>query len=100
MEINRVGRKSPLVSEEKKNVEFKKDFSQNFNFAREKRSEQELKKMQEDIKKRGARLVITKCYADVRAYKNLIKEYLNSVLQHMYNVRKDISFWQLNTLSL
>jgi uncharacterized protein YaaR (DUF327 family) len=50
--------------------------------------------MQEDIKKRGARLVITKCYADVRAYKNLIKEYLNSVLQHMYNVRKDISFWQ------
>lgn len=94
MEINRVGRKSPLVSEEKKNIEFKKDFSQSFNFAREKRSEQELKKMQEDIKKKGARLVVTKCYADVRAYKNLIKEYLNSVLQHMYDVRKDISFWQ------
>ena len=42
--INRVGRKSPLVSEEKKNVRIQKDFSQNFNFAREKRSEQELKK--------------------------------------------------------
>jgi uncharacterized protein YaaR (DUF327 family) len=30
----------------------------------------------------------------VRAYKNLIKEYLESVLKHMYEIKKDISFWQ------
>lgn len=94
MEIKRVGRNSPVKSEEKKNVEVKKDFSQNFNFARDRRSEEELKKMFEDIKKKGNRLIITKCYSDVRAYKNMIKEYLNSVLTYMYNIKKDISFWQ------
>lgn len=94
MEIKRVGRNSPVKSDEKKNIEVKKDFSQNFNFARDKRSDEELKRIQEDIKKKGSRLAITKSYADVRAYKNLIKEYLNSVLQHMYNIKKDISFWQ------
>src|SRR3712207_4709274 len=50
--------------------------------------------MLEDIKKKGNRLVITKCYADVAAYKRMIKEYLESVLSYMYGVKKDISFWQ------
>lgn len=93
MEISRVGRNSPVASE-KKQVSVKKDFSQNFNFAREHKSEQELKDMQDEIKKKGNRLSITKCYADVKAYKNMIKEYLSSVLEHMYSVKKDISFWQ------
>ena len=47
-----------------------------------------------DIKKKGNRLSVTKCYADVAAYKKIIKEYLKSVLGYMYNVKKDISFWQ------
>lgn len=94
MEINRVGRNSPIKTDEKKSVSIKKDFSQNFNFARERRSEEELKKMMEDIKKKGNRLIVTKCYADVKAYKNMIKEYLGSILAYMYNVKKDISFWQ------
>jgi uncharacterized protein len=94
MEIKRIGRNSPVVSEDKRTIGSKKDFSQSFNFAREKKSEEELKKMLEDIKKKGNRLVITKCYADVRSYKKLIKEYLDSILKHMYTVRKDISFWQ------
>ena len=50
--------------------------------------------MLDDIKKKGNRLSITKCYADVRSYKNMIKEYLESVLNYMYDVKKDISFWQ------
>ena len=50
--------------------------------------------MLDEIKKKGNRLSITKCYADVRSYKNMIKEYLESVLNYMYNVKKDISFWQ------
>lgn len=94
MEIKRMGVNRPVVSEDKKTIGNKKDFSQSFNFAREKKSEEELKKMLEDIKKKGNRLVVTKCYADVKSYKKLIKEYLDSILKHMYNVRKDISFWQ------
>jgi uncharacterized protein len=94
LEIKRVGRNTPVMSEDKRPVGSKKDFSQSFNFARERRSEEELKKMLEDIKKKGSRLIITKCYADVKAYKRLIKEYLTSILNHMYGVKKDISFWQ------
>lgn len=93
LEINRLGRNVP-VSSEKKIVSNKKDFSQNFNFARQQKSEEQLKEMLEDIKKKGNRLAISKCYGDVRAYKKLIQEYLKSVLGYMYSINKDISFWQ------
>lgn len=93
MEISRVNRNAPLKTETK-TVQTKNEFSQNFNFAREKRNEEQLRQMFEDIKKKGTRLVVTKCYADVRAYKNAIKEYLKSVIEYMYGVKKDISFWQ------
>ena len=93
MEISRINRNSPISSEKKK-VESRKDFSQSFTFARGKHSEQRLKELLEDIKKKGNRLTITKCYADVRGYKNLIKEYLQGIIDYMYSVKKDISFWQ------
>ncbi len=93
MEIKGVGRNSVITSSNKK-IATKKDFSQNFSSERHKKNEQELKKMIDDIRKRGSRLVLTKCYIDVKAYKNMIKEYLQSVMKHMYDVKKDISFWQ------
>src|SRR5665647_3243823 len=93
MEISRARRNSTVASD-KKTASSKMDFSQNFSFARQQKSEQQLKDMMDDIKKKGNRLSITKCFADVRAYKNLIREYLDSVLKHMYEVKKDISFWQ------
>ncbi|HEY8803810.1 MAG TPA: YaaR family protein [Clostridium sp.] len=93
MEISRARRNS-TVSSDKKSVSSKMDFSQNFSFARQQKSEEQLRDMMDDIKKKGNRLTITKCFADVKAYKNLIKEYLDSVLKHMYEVKKDISFWQ------
>lgn len=93
MEISGISRNTN-VKKENKTITTKKDFSRSFNFSQQKRSEQELKQMQDDIKKKGNRLSITKCFADVNAYKNLIKEYLQSVLNHMYSVKKDISFWQ------
>lgn len=94
LEISRVKRNTPVSSEDKKGVASKKDFSQNFNFARDKKNEEQLKKLQEDIKKKGNRLAITKCYSDVHAYKKLIQDYLKSVLAYMYDVNKDVSFWQ------
>jgi uncharacterized protein YaaR (DUF327 family) len=93
MEISRLSSNSPVARETKQNP-IKKDFSQSFNFAREQKSDQQLKEMQDKIKKKGNRLSITKCYVDVKAYKNMIKEYLKSVLENMYSVKKDISFWQ------
>ncbi|SHF11011.1 YaaR family protein [Clostridium fallax] len=93
MEIGRVLNKNSINREMKK-VDNRKEFSKNFSREKERRSEEELKKFIEDIKKKGNRLVITKCYADVRVYKKMIKEYLESVLKYMYSVKKDISFWQ------
>lgn len=93
MEISRLKSSSPVTMEKKQNT-IKKDFAQSFNFAREHKSEQQLKEMHDKIKKKGNRLSITKCYVDVKAYKSMIKEYLTSVLSHMYSIKKDISFWQ------
>ncbi|MDT8716345.1 YaaR family protein [Clostridium sp. 19966] len=94
MEIKGLRNSSTIKSDEKRNISSKKDFSQSFSFARERKSEEELKKMLKDIKKKGERLIISKTYIDVKNYKNLVKEYLNSVLNYMYDLKKDISFWQ------
>lgn len=93
MEIGRINRKN-IVSQDRKIVSEKKDFSQSFNQARDRKSEEQLKKMIEDIHNKGSRLVITKTYGDVLAYKKIIKEYLESILKFMYDTKKDISFWQ------
>lgn len=93
MEIGRINRKN-VVNQDRKIVSEKRDFSQSFNQARDRKSEEQLKKIIEDIQKRGNRLVISKTYGDVVAYKKLIKEYLESILKFMYDTKKDISFWQ------
>ncbi|ABR33221.1 MULTISPECIES: YaaR family protein [Clostridium] len=92
MEIGRVRRGT--VTSERKIISEKKDFSQSFSQERHKKSEEQLKKMIDDIKKRGNRLVTTKTYVDVVMYKKMIKEYLESILKFMYETKKDISFWQ------
>ncbi|MGL4850709.1 MAG: YaaR family protein [Clostridium sp.] len=92
MEIGRV--RGSSLRTETKNISNRKDFSQSFSDAKERKSEEELKKMMGNIKKKGDRLTISKTYGDVMGYKKLIKEYLESVLQYMYENKKDISFWQ------
>ncbi|MBW6410075.1 YaaR family protein [Clostridium weizhouense] len=92
MEIGRV--RSGSVTSERKIVSEKKDFSQSFNHAKERKSEEQLRKLMDDIKKRGNKLVLTKTYVDVVMYKKMIKEYLESILKFMYDTKKDISFWQ------
>lgn len=92
MEIGRVRRGS--VTAERKIVSEKKDFSQSFSQEQHKKSEEQLTKMIDDIKKRGSKLITTKTYVDVIMYKKMIKEYLESILKFMYETKKDISFWQ------
>ena len=93
MEVGRINRKG-IIQQDRKVVSEKKDFSQSFNHAKERRSEEQLKEMIEEIHKKGNRLLVTKTYGDVIAYKKMIKEYLESILKFMYNTKKDISFWQ------
>lgn len=93
MEIGRVNSKS-RINTERRNISTRKDFSQSFNQARDRKSDEQLKKMIDDIKKKGNRLIITKTYSDVIAYKKMIKEYLNIIMEYMYSVKKDTSFWQ------
>ncbi|WP_147565423.1 YaaR family protein [Clostridium tyrobutyricum] len=93
MEISRIGRSSSPNSNTR-SIKVKKDFSESFNSQMEKKSHEQLKDMFNNIKKKGNRLSVTKCYSDVKAYKNMIKEYLKSALNYMYTVKKDISFWQ------
>ena len=93
MEVGRINRKG-IIQQDRKVVSEKKDFSQSVNHAKERRSEEQLKEMIEEIHKKGNRLVVTKTYGDVIAYKKMIKEYLESILKFMYNTKKDISFWQ------
>ena len=92
MEIGRVRRGN--ITSERKVVSEKKDFSQSFSQERHKKSEEQLNKMIDDIKKRGSKLITTKTYVDVIMYKKMIKEYLESILKYMYETKKDISFWQ------
>ena len=92
MEIGRVRRGT--VTPERKSISEKKDFSQSFNRERQRKSEEQLKKLVDDIKKRGNKLILTKTYVDVVMYKKMIKEYLESVLKYMYETKKAISFWQ------
>lgn len=92
MEIGRVRRGT--VTAERKVVSEKKDFSQSFSRERHRKSEEQLNKMIDDIKKRGSKLITTKTYVDVIMYKKMIKEYLESILKFMYETKKDISFWQ------
>ena len=56
MEISRVGRNAP-ISRENKKVETKRDFSQSFNFARDRKNEQQLKELLDAIKTKGNRLL-------------------------------------------
>lgn len=93
MEIGRV-RRGTVAPEERRSISDKKDFSHSFNRERQRKSEEQLKKLVDDIKKRGNKLVLTKTYVDVVMYKKMIKEYLESVLKYMYETKKDISFWQ------
>lgn len=87
-----INSKSTINKEVK--IEEKRSFSQSFNQARDRKNEEELKGLIERIKKGGNKLIITKSYADVRAYKRLIKEYLDNILPYIYSTKKDISFWQ------
>ena len=77
-----------------KNISNKGDFSDNLMKSYKSATKEELESYIKEIKKRGNRLVITKTYADVKNYKDTIKDYLNTVVDYTYTLNKNISFWE------
>ena len=72
------------------------DFNDSFNLASRSKTKEDLDLQMKEIKKIGERLVITKSYGDVLQYKKLIKDYLKSVVDHIYDINKSTSFWDRN----
>lgn len=70
------------------------DFSGSFNEAYKSKTKEELEQYMNEIKKKGSRLIITQNYVDVISYKNTIKDYLQSVVDYMYSLNKNNSFWE------
>ncbi|MFA9396729.1 MAG: YaaR family protein [Clostridiaceae bacterium] len=93
MEIKRASNNSIKVNGKKK-VSTKSEFSENFNSQRDKSFEDQMNEAFQGIKKKGKVLSSTKSMIDVSEYKNMVKEYLKHVLNYMYNVKKNTSFWQ------
>ncbi|MGL4739990.1 MAG: YaaR family protein [Sarcina sp.] len=94
MEIKNIRSEQLTEIKRDKKVTQKKDFSQSFGDAKDRRSNEQFKEMIKQIHTKGNKLIISKSYADVRAYKRMIKEYLKEVLNHMYKVKNNTSFWQ------
>lgn len=95
MEIGSVRQRgNTSFKNEDNKINLKKDFSQSFGEAKDRKSNEELQQLIKNINSKGNRLIISKSYADVRAYKRHIKEYLESVLKYMFKVKNDTGFWQ------
>lgn len=84
------------INVESKNSKTKLDFSESFNQENKFRTKEELNLYMNSIKEIGERLVVTKNYSDVLQYKKVIKGYLKSVVDYMYSLNKNTSFWDRN----
>jgi uncharacterized protein YaaR (DUF327 family) len=93
MKINNI-KTSTNIGLEFTNTKSKSSFSDMMNMAKKPKNIEQLKQYMDEIKKKGNRLILTQTYADVKAYKNSIKEYLRSVVEHMYSLDKNIGFWE------
>lgn len=81
---------------ENKGNKAKSDFSENFNQASRSKTKEELDQYMKEIKDIGKRLIATQNYTDVVKYKKAIKGYLKSVVDYVYTLNQNTSFWNNN----
>lgn len=74
----------------------KSSFNDSFNQANKFKSKEEIELYIKEIKSIGNKLVATQNYNDVVNYKKVIKQYLKSVVDYMYSLNQDSSFWNGN----
>lgn len=95
MKVRNIGINTNLNIENKGN-KAKSDFSENFSQANRSKTKEELEQYIKEIKETGQRLIITQNYTDVLKYKKAIKGYLKSVVDYVYSLNKNTSFWDSN----
>ncbi|WP_095911468.1 YaaR family protein [Clostridioides difficile] len=85
---------SPSINMEDKKLKESNKFSDKLNSLKQSSSLEDIKRNLESVKKAGERLVLTQNYGDISIYKNAVKEYLKSVVDNMYSLDKNSSFWE------
>ncbi|HEK4627380.1 YaaR family protein [Clostridioides difficile] len=85
---------SPSINMEVKKLKESNKFSDKLNSLKQSSSLEDIKRNLESVKKAGERLVLTQNYGDISTYKNAVKEYLKSVVDNMYSLDKNSSFWE------
>ncbi|EQG71247.1 hypothetical protein QK7_0309 [Clostridioides difficile DA00154] len=85
---------SPSINMEVKKLKESNKFSDKLNSLKQSSSLEDIKRNLERVKKVGERLVLTQNYGDISIYKNAVKEYLKSVVDNMYSLDKNSSFWE------
>lgn len=95
MKVRNIGINTNLNIESKGN-KAKSDFSESFSQANTFKTKEELDRYIKEIKENGQRLTITQNYTDVVKYKKAIKGYLKSIVDYVYSLNKNTSFWDSN----
>jgi len=95
MKVRNIGLNAGL-SIESKNSKSKLDFSDSFNQTNRSKTKEELDAYIKEIKTTGERIAITQNYTDVIKYKQVIKGYLKSIVDYVYDLNKNDSFWDKN----
>ena len=81
--------------EDKKSAQ-KSSFNDSFNQANKFKSKEEIELYIRKIKSIGSKVIATQNYNDVVNYKRAIKLYLKSVVDYMYSLNQNSSFWDGN----
>lgn len=95
MKVQNVGLNTGL-NIETKSTKNKLDFNDSFNQANKSKTKEELDIYVNEIREIGKKLVATQNYNDVIKYKQVIKGYLKSIVDYVYTLNKNDSFWDRN----
>lgn len=96
MKVEHVGINRNINTIENRGNKQKSSFNDSFNLANRFKSKEEIESYIKEIKSIGEKVVANQNYSDVVNYKKAIKSYLKSVLDYMYSLNQDSSFWDGN----
>ncbi|MCC3869524.1 YaaR family protein [Terrisporobacter mayombei] len=96
MKVEQVGINRNINTIENRGNKQKSSFNDSFNLANRFKSKEEIELYIKEIKSIGEKVVANQNYSDVVNYKKAIKSYLKSVVDYMYSLNQDSSFWDGN----
>lgn len=96
MKVEQIGINRNINTIENRGNKQKSSFDDSFNLTNRFKSKEEVELYIKEIKSIGEKVVATQSYSDVVNYKKAIKGYLKSVVDYMYSLNQDSSFWDGN----